>query len=656
MKRVVKNEPRSARRTLGMAAALGLAVAGLANAPAASAAVPAFPNNLVVFPDRDFVSVEGYSEHEGETATLEVTRPGVGVMGSAKAKVSGTGVAFEVNHPGGVCWGAGTSHDVTPDIKAGDVVSIKFPDGSGDETTTSTATVTEDMTRNGQTVTVKGRLGPDVGPANIEQRIINPDLVDVVGKRDVRALPGPLVPAPRGGYSSGLDVNADGTFLATYEFDTLEGATTTAAADLGERAMAWQMVDADGNRQGLTIAEFGEAGGPGMGGCPQGPTNQAAPAGAASAVRPGDKTSALVKWTPATAQPGAAPVTGYSVEAVNSSTETVQGVRLAADATQATLTGLDPAGPYTFEVRSMAGDKMSVPFAMGGGGTSGGAAGDTTIPTLSVSPAGGADPASAVETNSVTVNSNGQVYFTADGSPAVIGDSPTDNARLYTGPIPITGPTTLNVATFDAVGNHDQTTGEYKPVSVQAPGAPAGLSGTQSQSSVALTWGAVTDADSYQVTVYDGVGAKLAAAKQPPVTSVPKQTVTGLSPGAPYQFSVVARNVGGSSVDSAMFAKATDPLTDQITITSAKWKAGDFRIVGSGNMVGRTVQAYRVNANGTRGAAITGATAAVVAAAPPGIGDYSIRQRANVPATNPGKIFVVSNGGGAAGPFTVTNG
>ncbi|MCW2822382.1 MAG: hypothetical protein JWR64_2177, partial [Marmoricola sp.] len=146
------------------------------------------------------------------------------------------------------------------------------------------------------------------------------------------------------------------------------------------------------------------------------------------------------------------------------------------------------------------------------------------------------------------------------------------------------------------------------------------------------------------------------AAKQPPVTTVPKQTVTGLSPGSPYQFSVVAINVGGSSVDSAMFAKATDPLTDQITITSAKWKAGDFRIVGSGNMVGRTVQAYRVNANGTRGAAITGATAAVVAAAPPGIGDYSIRQRANVPATNPGKIFVVSNGGGAAGPFTVTNG
>ena len=30
--------------------------------------------------------------------------------------------------------------------------------------------------------------------------------------------------------------------------------------------MNWEVQDADGNRQGLTIAEFGEAGGPGFGG------------------------------------------------------------------------------------------------------------------------------------------------------------------------------------------------------------------------------------------------------------------------------------------------------------------------------------------------------------------------------------------------------
>ena len=43
--------------------------------------------------------------------------------------------------------------------------------------------------------------------------------------------------------------------------------------------MSWQEEDADGNRQGLTIAEYGEAGGPGMGGCPAGPGDPAPQAG-----------------------------------------------------------------------------------------------------------------------------------------------------------------------------------------------------------------------------------------------------------------------------------------------------------------------------------------------------------------------------------------
>jgi len=50
------------------------------------AAVPVFPDNIVVFPDRDFVSVEGYEQHAGETALIEVTR-GTTVIGSALAIV-----------------------------------------------------------------------------------------------------------------------------------------------------------------------------------------------------------------------------------------------------------------------------------------------------------------------------------------------------------------------------------------------------------------------------------------------------------------------------------------------------------------------------------------------------------------------------------------
>jgi hypothetical protein len=88
---------------LGSAALVTAAVVVVPSGQAA-AAVPTFPDNLIVFPNRDFVSVEGYEGREGQTATLEVTRPGVGVVGSAEAVVAAGGVAFEVNHPGGYCW------------------------------------------------------------------------------------------------------------------------------------------------------------------------------------------------------------------------------------------------------------------------------------------------------------------------------------------------------------------------------------------------------------------------------------------------------------------------------------------------------------------------------------------------------------------------
>ena len=47
------------RAALGVGATAGLAATTLVMVGPASAAVPVFPNNVVVFPDRDFVSIEG---------------------------------------------------------------------------------------------------------------------------------------------------------------------------------------------------------------------------------------------------------------------------------------------------------------------------------------------------------------------------------------------------------------------------------------------------------------------------------------------------------------------------------------------------------------------------------------------------------------------
>ena len=178
----------------------------------------------------------------------------------------------------------------------------------------------------------------------------------------------------------------------------------------------------------------------------------------------------------------------------------------------------------------------------------------------------------------MSVTSNGQVFFTTDGSPAISGDLPSDNATLLTGnTIPITGLTDLSIATFDQVGNHVEGGGVYTPLTVAQAAAPTGLTaGAQTQTSVPLSWDASPASESvtgYQVTLYNAAGTKLTT--QPPVTTLPRQTVTGLTPGTTYQFSVAAKNAAGAGPDSAKITKTTDVSTDRITITSAKWKVND---------------------------------------------------------------------------------
>ena len=176
--------------------------------------------------------------------------------------------------------------------------------------------MTTDSVLTGSTLVVTGTLAADVNTAQTEQRIVNPALTDTdVARRDVRAVPGPLTPAAKGGYSSMLEFPTPTTFKATYEFTTAATAQIAATGG-GERFMSWQNEDGDANRQGLTIAEYGELGGPGMGGCPAGPADLGAPTGSAQVIRSADGTSAQVTWTPATAVPDATAVTGYSVLAI----------------------------------------------------------------------------------------------------------------------------------------------------------------------------------------------------------------------------------------------------------------------------------------------------------------------------------------------------
>jgi len=655
-----QRSPRLTNRTGRALVAGGLAVAsataGIVIAETASAAVPSFPDNVVVFPDRDFVTIEGYQDHVGEVATVEVNRPGVGVIGSAKGTVERGDVAFEINHPGGYCWGAGTGLNVTPDIQAKDVVSIKFTDGTSGETTTAGAAVTGDATVSGSTVTVNGNIS-GANPAQMEQRIVNPDLVDLVGKRDVRAVFGPMTPAPKGGYSSGLVNNGDGTFTATYVFDDPAAAEAAANSDLGERAMSWQVEDADANRQGLTIAEFGEAGGPGMGGCPAGASSVPGAQGSMGVVKNGS--TMTVKWTPAVAPNGTAAVTGYQVDAVDNATGAIIGQRTDANAAQAVLT-VGATADYTVEVRSLTGAKLSDPFPTGSGTTAPTTpTGDVTAPSVTLTPTA---TTTVLKTATLAAKSSeaGEIYYSTGTDAVISGGLPSDAAKLYTAPLAVTGPLTYHFVSFDAAGNFSDevTQAVDKPdaVTTAPTTAPTGIVATGGQLSASVRWQPVTGATAYQVGVYklDANGANPVKAATQPAPGQSPATVSDLAAGK-YSFTVTALNgsAAGPESDKSTAVDVT-AVTDRVTIGTAKWKTGDFRVTGTSSALSGTVS---VRTGSATGPVIPGMTGTLTAAVAPATGTtYDIRLRTNVPTRNPGQIWVTSSNGGVAGPFTVANG
>ncbi|WP_207454415.1 fibronectin type III domain-containing protein [Herbiconiux sp. SYSU D00978] len=527
--------------------------------PGASAAVPSFPDNLVVFPERDFITVEGYQQHVGKTALIEVNRPGVGVVGSAESVVAAGDPAFEINHPGGVCWGAGTGLNVTPDIQTGDVVTIKFGGENAGDTRVQDARVNATPTQNGTTVVVTGHIGDGVNPEQVEQRIVEPAFKDTgVGRRDVRAVPGPLTPDE--GYSSSLEINeADNTFKATYVFDEQAAADIAANAGSGVRMMSWEVQDADANRQGLTIREYGEVGGPGMGGCPAGP-HDSGPVGPTGAVATKVGNDLKLAWTPAKAIPGTPAIEGYRVHAVEAPSANGERVEVGKRidnpaATGTTISGLDFSKQYTVQIVSVSDSgetfpAVNVPLE----------AADTTKPTVS---------ANTTETTfktpteiTLTASEPGaDIYYTTDGTPVFSSaDVMTENVIHYTGPITIDKSMTLTFAAIDLAGNRSaQTVVEYIVTNDPVPAAPT-FTGTPevATGSVKLAWnapdagGAGLTVDEYSVQAFkDGV-----ATGSPVTSTTTSATVTGLQGDTSYQFTVKARNVNGYGAESAK----TDPI------------------------------------------------------------------------------------------------
>jgi hypothetical protein len=598
------------------------------------------PNNIACFPERDFCTLENFIGETGKSLLVEVNRNGV-VIGSATGVVSGDVNAFEINHPGALCWGDGTTLKVTPDIQPGDLVTVKSGALLLGDMTIQDGFITS-YSLAGTTLKITGFVGSTVISGNLEVRVVNPLLLDTtVAKRQINAIIGPL--APNVGYSSGIEIVGT-TFTATFTFNS-QNAADIAGSGEGLSLRMWQETQPNGERQGLTISEYGEVGGPWSTLCPPGPQNLGSPV-----VNTLSVSGNLIKWYPGQDIIGSPATTGFSVNLLRGNQ--VYGYRTSKTDNQIVFDLTPLAADDIIEVRSMIGTKMSDPFV-------------TTyqpldiVPTIVSVPSN--DAVNEVQTELVILQSNtDQIVYTVDGSNVLDANnkiSPT--AILYYKPIHVTGSITLRAVSFDHSGKFStELVGKFaqqtailpQPITV----APAT---TIVNSGITISWTKPNDQsiNGFGLEIFTIAGVKVGSTRILTATTL---IIRDLVPGTSYQFSVMTQNAAGFSAPSPKTSAFIFPQpTDTITILTARYTANRrFRITGTGNLVA-TITLYSSNADGTIGSIIfnRGTTipiSATIICTLTCTFTMDVRNAA-VPLTNPGRIYIKSSLGGVAGPFTV---
>ena len=192
-----------------------------AAAPSASAAVPAFPDNVVVFPDRDFITIEGYQDHVGETATW--SRSTAAARSSARPRAWSSRATW----PSRSTTPAATAGAPAPASRSprtsGAATSPRsgFPDGDdrGHDGRHGSAAKVHAARRRHHAHRHRAPGAAEAASGQVEQRIVNPDLVAPRGQARRPCPAGTADAGARGGYSSGLAVAGNSDFVATYVFD-----------------------------------------------------------------------------------------------------------------------------------------------------------------------------------------------------------------------------------------------------------------------------------------------------------------------------------------------------------------------------------------------------------------------------------------------------
>ncbi|QIN77195.1 hypothetical protein GBA65_00215 [Rubrobacter marinus] len=555
--------------------------------------------NITIFPKRDMVTVDEAAFFANKDLTVNVIRDGV-VIGTTSGTADATGF-FEINHPGGVCW-TGT----TPNIIAGDEIEVldansEEPDGA--RIPVRNVEVTQPATENPDNprqLTMKGKAQEADGSAvpvdEIEARIIQPDLVELIGKRDVRA-PGTN---GEGTTYNGTFTYADGdddptTFTATYTFTGPNDVAAVDSAVAGQsRVLGWKTDPVTTERTGITIYEHGEIDGPGFSGCPQSANYAVTDAGRkavntlninqdlvlggvshnASAVSvslddqdPATSPVVVNNIVPSPASGAqtwkAAPIPAAQVQAFSDGTLTAEATFTIPNPNRGPETIPDPNDPTGPQIPNPDRGPETVQI----GGQVLGIQKDLTIPDAPTATPGAGRYLTAQAVTLEAAEDDATIRYTVGGA------EPTGTSREFTTQINVTASQTIKAKVFDTAGNPSdsnrtnttpaESTSFAYTIGAVAPGTPTIGSATAGASNATVRWNPPADNGGAAITGYQ-VNVVNATTNAPVQVrsfgNVTSGVITGLTNGTPYKFQVRAINAGGSSAYSA-FSNVVTPVT-----------------------------------------------------------------------------------------------
>ncbi|MDQ6721905.1 MAG: fibronectin type III domain-containing protein [Candidatus Dormibacteraeota bacterium] len=265
--------------------------------------------------------------------------------------------------------------------------------------------------------------------------------------------------------------------------------------------------------------------------------------GAPTAVSatPGDR-SAVVNWT-VPADNGGSPITGYAV------TSSPTGGTPVISGTTATVFGLTNGTTYSFTVvaTNLAGNSVpSVPSS---------AVTPRTVPgaptAVSATPGNG----SAVVTWTAPADNGGSPITGYSVTSSPTGGTPVISGTTATVPALTNGtPYTFTVVATNLAGNSVPSVASSAVTPRTVPGSPTAVAATAGNGSAVVSWTSPADNGGSPITGYTVTSSpdnKTAA------SSGMSATVSGLTNGTAYTFTVVATNVAGNSPPSAPSAAVT---------------------------------------------------------------------------------------------------